>query len=642
MLALMPQQSTRTVKLGQFVRTFEKLEKAHLKLDIEARTIEFPFSSELPVERWYGNEILSHDTGAPDLSRFNGGANVLFNHDWNALMGVIEKSWVGSDKRGYVKVRFSKNPQADQLFKDVQDEIVKNVSFGYQIQEMKRDAVATGALDTYIATKWQPYEVSFVTVPADPSVGVGRDMPVQVTQVIGEPGQKLIEKLEKTEPVVEPVQEIKVVTEKQTKGVVMTPEEQAAKDKQIADDARKGERERASAIRALCEKMKLDAEFTRTLVDGDKTLEEARAAVLEKISDRQQPISGKADPIVGLTPKDIRNFRFLNIVRALMDPTNRRLQEQAAFEREVSEAGQKAAGRKDKGGFFIPTDILRHGRGTLKRDLTVGTDADGGFSVATELVGFIELLRKKMVVQRAGATVLNGLQGDLAIPKQTGGATAYWVAENNAPTESKQAFGQVTMDPKGLGAFTDISRKLILQSSIDVENLVRSDLAKVVALAVDLAALYGSGASNQPTGLNGLSPNSVNFAADAPTFAEVVQMETEIASDDADVDSMAYIVSAVGRGGMKTTAKFSNTGMPIWEPNNTVNGYNAFVTNQLTAGDFWFGNWADMLIGFWSGIDILVDPYTGGTAGTVRVIALQDVDVAVRHAESFCKGANNP
>jgi hypothetical protein len=89
-----------------------------------------------------------------------------------------------------------------------------------------------------------------------------------------------------------------------------------------------------------------------------------------------------------------------------------------------------------------------------------------------------------------------------------------------------------------------------------------------------------------------------------------------------------------------TAERDSSTGMFIWEPGNTVNGYRTEVSNQVASNDFWFGNWADLLLGFWSGLDLLVDPYTGATSGTVRVVALQDVDVAVRHGESFARGNN--
>jgi HK97 family phage major capsid protein len=301
----------------------------------------------------------------------------------------------------------------------------------------------------------------------------------------------------------------------------------------------------------------------------------------------------------------------------------------------VSEAGSKAAGKASRG-LFVPGEILR-----AKRDLLVGTNSAGGFTVATELMAgsFIEMLRNRAVVMRAGATMMSGLVGNVAIPKQSAAATAYWVAENGAPTESQQTVAQVTMSPKTVGAFTDISRRLLIQSSIDVEAMVRRDLATVVALAIDTAGLYGTGNNNQPTGVKNVSGvNLRDFAATNPTFAEIVGMETEVAVDNADIGTLVYLFNPAQRGALKTTEKASSTAQFVWEVGNTVNGYRTEVSNQVTAGDVFFGNFADLMVGMWSGLDLMVDPYAGATAGTVRVVALQDVDIAVRNAVSFCYG----
>lgn len=596
------------IKVGKLSRTFER---AEIKLDKESRSIEFSFSSEAPVERWFGKEILSHERGAVDLSRLNDGANLLFNHDWNIPVGVVEKAWIGDDKRGYVKVRFSKNPKAEEIYNDVNDGVLRNVSFGYQIDDLKR-TISDETGDTYTADKWMPFEVSIVTVPADQTVGIGRSAKDD------EFTREFIFETKKT------------VAAPAAEGAKMTPEEIKAAEAKARAEAQTEERSRIAGINALGEKFD-QRDLAKQMIESGKSLEEARAIVLEKISVRQAPITGKEGDI-GLSDKEAREFSFLKIANALANPHDMRAQEAASFEREVSLAAQKKLGKSARG-FFVPYEILR-------RDLTKGTNNAGGFTVATNLVSFIELLRNKSVVQRAGATVMNGLVGDIAMPKQTGGATAYWVAESGAATESQAAFGQVAMSPKTLGAFTDISRKLMIQSSLDVENLVRNDLATTVALAIDLAALYGTGSSNQPLGLKSSLINEVDFAAANPTFAEIVALETAVAADNADIGTLKYVVNATGRGALKTTEKASSTGMFMWEPGNTVNGYACEVSNQVASGDFWFGNWAELMIGFWSGLDLTVDPYTQATSGTVRIVALQDVDVAVRHSESFARGNN--
>jgi HK97 family phage major capsid protein len=325
----------------------------------------------------------------------------------------------------------------------------------------------------------------------------------------------------------------------------------------------------------------------------------------------------------------------------MANPQDRKLQEAAKFEYEVSEAAAKKAGKSSRG-IYIPNEVLRHSR----RDLVVGTASAGGNLVATDLLGgsFIELLRNKLVLADAGMTVLSGLQGNVAIPKQTGGATAYMVAENAAPTESAPTFGQVTMSPKTLAAYVDFSRKLIVQSNMDIEAMVRGDLIKVAGLKIDYLGLYGSGSSNEPTGVKATAGiNSVNFAAAAPTYAEIVQMESLISADNADVASMAYLVNAAGRGVLKGVDKASGAAQFVWEPGNTVNGYKALVSNQVATPsdpDYWLGNWSDLVLGLWGGLDLMADPYTGSKEGTVRVTIFQELDFGVRHAESFCYGNN--
>jgi HK97 family phage major capsid protein len=238
----------------------------------------------------------------------------------------------------------------------------------------------------------------------------------------------------------------------------------------------------------------------------------------------------------------------------------------------------------------------------------------------------------------AGATVLNGLQGDVVIPKKSAASTAGWIAtEGAASAESEPTFGQITMSPKVVGAHTQITRLMMQQSSLDIENLIRNDLAQGIALSIDAGALSGSGSSGQPTGISATSGinTPTNFAAATPTFAEVVAMETAVAEDNALLGNLAYILPASMYGALKTALKDAGSGQFVVGPDGQINGYNAIVSNQVTAGDLYFGNFADALIGLYGGLDIVVDPYSNSTSGTVNVTALQTVDVAVRHAVSF-------
>jgi len=419
--------------------------------------------------------------------------------------------------------------------------------------------------------------------------------------------------------------------------------------------------EKTEYLAKLAETRSLDDRAARTEELNKRAANPLKVAGQEKIGQE-----------LGLTQKDVRSFSVIRLLHARANPTDKGAQDAAAFELECSAEVQKINGR-DGGqirGVTIPAEVLRSnvfgenrsayaamGLAGETRDLTVGVAADGGNTVQTTVMGmsFIEVLRNQLSVTQGGATMLTGLVGQVAIPRQTGAGSAFWVAENAAVTESQQAFDQVTLTPKTAGAFVDVSRRLLLQSSIDVEAFIRMDIAKIIALAIDLGALNGSGAAGQPRGVlqtAGIGSVAIGTNGGALTWDAVVDLETAVGNANADAPTSAYITNAALRGRMKKTAELGNTtAVPIWR-NNEVNGYKAIASNQvprnLTKGSgtnlsaLAFGNFADLLIGMWGGLDLLVDPFTGGTAGTLRTIAMQDVDVAVRRVASFaaCLDAN--
>jgi HK97 family phage major capsid protein/HK97 family phage prohead protease len=568
--------------------------------EVQDRTYEFPFSSEFPVARYFGNEILSHEADAANLNRLNDGAPLLFNHNPDKVIGVVERAYIdGKRRRGYARVRFSRNAFAQEILSDVKDGVLRNVSFGYSIDKMEE----RGSGD-YVATAWSPYEISVVSVPADPGVGIGRSFEADTSAASAAPSPDPIPSMENATPDLAVVQA----------------------------EAAQAERSRISDITALCDKHGM-ADLGRQMVESGRSIDEARAAVLDKLNIHQETVTMQAADL-GLSEKESRNFSFLRAINFLANPTDRSAREAAAFEIEASDAAAAKLGRQSRG-ITIPQDVLR-------RDLNVGTATAGGNLVATDLDAgsFIDLLRNASALDQAGATVLTGLTGNVAIPRQSGAATAYWVAESGSPTESQQTVDQVSLTPKTVAAFTDYSRRLMLQSSIDVENMVRNDLARVLALKIDLAGLYGTGSNSEPLGLKLTTGiGTENFAAAAPTFEEVVALESDVATANALLGSPVYLMNAAMRGGLKTTKKDAGSGMFIME-GNEVNGYRGVLSNQVAAGDLWFGNFADLIIGYFSGLDIMVDPYSNSTSGTVRVVAMQDVDIAVRHPESFSRGAD--
>ena len=486
----------------------------------------------------------------------------------------------------------------------IKDGIIRNVSFGYRINKMEEDKTTQPA--TYRATSYQPFEISLVTVPADQSVGIGRAF----TQN-------------------ECMSTASAVTSKPTDSIM---EEQTPDLELLRAEASEAKAKEAAEMLALGKRTQ-NVELAQEFVMNSRGLDELRSALIEKMGSEVKPVDTTAGEI-GLTQKEARSFSFLRAINYLANPTDRAAREAAGFEIEASEAAAAKLGRASRG-ITIPADVMR-------RDLNVGTATAGGNLVETELdaANFIDLLRNASALDKAGATVLTGLSGNVSIPRQSGAATAYWVNESGSPTESQQSIDQVSLTPKTCGAYTDFSRRLIIQSSIDVENMVRSDLAKVLALEIDRVGLYGSGSSNQPLGLKDTTGVlTEDFAANTPTFAEVVALESDVAGANALLGSPVYLMNSAMRGALKTAEKASNTAQFIYM-DDEVNGYRAVVSNQVASNDLWFGNFSDLIMAYFSGLDLMVDPYTHSTSGTVRVVALQDVDVAARHGESFSRGNN--
>ena len=320
----------------------------------------------------------------------------------------------------------------------------------------------------------------------------------------------------------------------------------------------------------------------------------------------------------------------------------------SGVEAEMHEEGlsqNKKSGRSADG-LIIPYQVLAQ-----QRDLTAGTDSQGGYTVATNLLpgSFIDLLQNKMKVKEMGATVLDGLVGDIAIPSQATGATAAWEGENDEAAESSPTFGQLELSPKRVGTYTEISKKLLLQSSLAVDNIIKNNIATAIAQAVDHAALHGTGTGNQPTGIintSGVGSVVGGTNGSVPTREDIINLETKVANENADGSTMSYLTNSKLRAVLKQI--FINAtygGTPLWK-DNRMNDCRAEVSNQvsstLTKGSasgicsaLFYGNWSDLVLAFWGGLNITVDPYSLATTSKTRITCNAYADVGIKHPESF-------
>jgi HK97 family phage major capsid protein/HK97 family phage prohead protease len=650
---------TGELRLKRQYRTFRVDDT---KVDKDARTVELSFSSEAPVRRWYGNEILSHATGAVRLARLKDSGPLLFNHDFDRHIGVVESDVKIEGGKGRAVVRFGNSPLAEEKFRDVQDKILRSVSVGYDIHEMELTRQADDGND-YTATDWEPYEISLCPAGADPSVGVGRD---------AESNEEHVIRIKNMTPHTRMETATMPPTELTAEQLRAKEQEEAASRAAILEkdrkEAREHEQSRVKAINTIAQTFQRTPEEVAEAVSKGTSEHDFRVMVMNDLAKRGHfkltPVrSGEGD--LGLTDDETRSFSFVRALRALANPDDKGFQEQAAFEREVSAASVKASHREIQGvGLRVPFEILQRSLVSPevnaqramqllnKRALNASQFSAGGALVATDLLtsSFIELLRKANVLEQLGATSLTGLVGDVAIPRMSGASTAYWITpEGGDNTPSQQAFDQLGFTPKTLGAYTEFTRQLLMQSSLDVEGLVRMDLAKVMGLEQSRVCLYGSGADGQPRGIfNTTGIATQNFAAAnvggvaQPSYPELVAMETALGNADVVFSNPGYAVSNAQRGYMKTALKVAAGTYPvyIWEQGGEVNGYRTAVSNQVLNDALFFANWADLVIAMWGGFDLIMDPYTKALSGGIRVIVHQSMDIGVRHPQSFCVGGH--
>jgi HK97 family phage major capsid protein/HK97 family phage prohead protease len=609
-------KASETIKTGKLYRSAE-FDRAAVKAD--ERTVELSFSSEEPVQRFFGFEILDHGPGSADLSRLNAGGALLVDHDTSDQVGVVERAEIGADRRGRAKVRFGNSTRANEIFQDVKDGIRRLVSVGYRIRKMVTEKVEED-VETLRAMSWTPLEISLVSVPADITVGVGRANDKQEFETIIERKNMNEEKIE-TPP---------------------KAEDQTILLGGARDAGALAERKRVNEINAIALRLRGKVpeieKMAREAAEADTTVEQFRSQALAAMPD-VQPV--RAARPLDVSPKDLMRY---SITRAI----NRHMAgKMDGIERELDDEMTLKIGSRASG-FWLPGEVL------AQRSFIAGTGTLGGMIVSTPTDGsqFVEMLRNRAKVAALGARIIN-LDSPVQIPRQAGAGSSNWVGETVAATLSTGNFEQITLTPLGVSAFQQYGKQLLATSNPSIDTLIRDDINMIIGLAVDKAALHGSGGS-QPTGLAGTTGvNTVALSANAlalgnaTAYPAMVSLETLISSDNADVANMAYLMNAAARGSLKGVPRFASTDTPVWE-DNQVNGYRAEVTQQiatnLTTGTattictaVFFGDWNQLIIAQFNGgaTDLVVDPFTLAANGVVRIIARRWVDIAVRHPEGF-------
>lgn len=660
-------------------------------VDTDARTCTLAFSSEEPVDMWYGTEILSHAPGAMRTGVRQATMPALFNHGRDDLLGVVESISIDADRRGRAVIRFGKDDRGEWAMQQVADRVLSNVSFMYRVYKWLEDTEA----ETLTATDWEPYEISLVTVPADATVGVGRS-----ADTTSENGVEIVRSSAATTPALAPEQRAPgVPSAPGAHSVPSTPQEQemnvrfrksrlqeavettttggggsglqatvvengnaAAEQARVLQRGAEAERLRMNEIDALCKRFDISADVRTGMIQKGATIEQARMTaadiVLERAKGTNKPAADFGETHnPDLTEREKARYSMIRAVNAALSGN----WEKAGFELECNNEVGKRLGRapKNERGFFIPTNIPFAQRAAYAVG-TPGAGTTGGTMVANQLLpgSFIEVLRNKARVLQLGATMLSGLVGSVTIPRQTGQSSSFWTSETGNTTESEATFDSVTLSLKTIGTYSQISRNMLMQSTPDIDMIARADLLAAIALGVDLAGLSGSGSSNQPLGIaNQAGVGSVVGGTNGANVSidNYIDLETQLTSANAPDDSLAYLVNAKTVGSTKklksTTGQYLWTNAPGGQRSITpgeINGYPVARSNQarstLSKGsssgvcsELFFGAWSELLIGEWGVVEIVPNPYDAAVFknGGILLRVLQSLDIAVRHAASF-------
>ena len=387
---------------------------------------------------------------------------------------------------------------------------------------------------------------------------------------------------------------------------------------------------RADAILAIGQEVG-DGEWALAQLRAGENVETVQRAAIKKLKEANATLGTSPGPI-GLSKKESKSYSMTEAMRALV--AGKRV---GGLEGEVSEAIAQRSG-KETNGFFVAS----------QRDLVAGTATDGDELVGTDLMGgdFIDALRPNMVTLQAGVRVLNGLKGDVSIPRKSSASAASFKTEVEASAESEPQFASVTMTPRHLGCYTDVSKQLLAQGTPDVDSLIRDDLNQAIAVGLDKAVLQGLGdGSNEPQGI--INANDVPVIAIAdnsggePTTAELHDFIESLDNNNALTDNVSWITGAVIASAMKQTLLTSAVSGYQWDmANKTVLGYAAYSTSNIPAERTILGDLSQYLLGIWDGIELVYDPFSGAKNRLVTFVANIQCDGDVRQPKAFATSDN--
>ena len=588
-------------------------------IDEETRTVRVGVSSEEPVKRQFGMEVMDHTKENMNLEFLNSGrAPLLLDHDMEKQIGVVESVELDENARRLrASVRFGKGEQASEVFNDVVDGIRQNISVGYRVdKKVEREDDP----EDYYRVATTPMEISIVSIPADQSnlVGVGRSSSETLKSTIQIKEKDMSEKIDLDA---------------------------------VRAEAAKSASKNAKEIMTLARKHN-KADLGEDAIGRGIDIAEFRGELLDVIGN-DKPLDTPVT-VIEQSAKEKRTYSLGRMIQAQVTGDWKN----AGYERELSDEITRRTGKQSQG-FYVPDFAWRSGVMT-----TAATAAIAGENVTDQFVPtiqrgdlFIEALRAKQVMANLGVTYLGGLTNRVRMPKIATGAAAGFVEEAGDVSDQSPTDAGVTLQPRTLGAFATMSRLLMLESVPAIEQIVQDDLLRSIADKIEYYAIQGSGSSGQPTGiLNDVNVNNLDISTGtdvaALTWADLTDLVKLVEEDNGVVNAatLGFLSNPKVKAKLANTVKVSTTDsvMLLNDPWNAIYGYKAEFTNNvpsdLDPGDggsdasaMIFGDFSQLMVGLFGAPSIIVDPYSGSKSGDVQISVMQEVDVALRNAISFAK-----
>lgn len=619
---------TKSIELG---RQNRHVEPAQVTVTREQTggpmRLSFSLSSEAPVERWYGTEVLSHDDGAIRMTRAkNGAMPLLWNHRSGEPIGMVDSMKI-VDGRTVVDAHLFDTERAIEVAKMI-DGGLRNVSVGYEIHEFTENQKER----RFTAIDWEPMEASVVSVPADFGVGIGRADE-------GDDKRIIPVRLDDDSP--------PAARAASTKETSMSGQEASAAaganggtttpHVTVTDDFNPIENDklRAATIRKFAEANSVHDEQTiRHWIVSGKSWDAIGDELLAIRKERAKFSDSPA--FVGLSARETTRFSIVKAVRAIADNSWKG----AEFEADVSRTIAERLGRPTAAtSFFVPVEVQQ-------RTLQVGTAAQGGSLVGTDLQpgSFIEMLRNRSVGIALGARTLSGLVGNVIIPRQATSGAVGWIGELGTATLNELTVGALSLSPKTIAGYQQISRQLLMQSTPDAENLVNADLAAAVGLGLDTAMLSGTSTdSTQPLGIryqSGLGTANPGTATNV-SYADMIRFQSTVASSNALFTGFGYVCHPAIAAILMGKPRFTNSDTPIWGGallDGEMVGRRSMSSLQITSGSMLGGDFSQVIIGEWGALEIAINPYAVFQSGIIGVRAMYSCDIGVRYGAAFALG----